>query len=258
MQKKILMWYKENKRDLPWRKTTNPYFILLSEVMLQQTQVDRVIRKYELFTKKYPKLNDLAIANTAELIKDWSGLGYNRRIINLQKCAWAVTNDYKGVMPQDYESLLVLPGIGPYTAAAICAFAYNKEIPCIDTNIRRVLMHELGLKQDISQNELRKIAKTSIPRGKSCVWHNSLMDYGSAVLTVKKTGIKPLGKQPKFEGSRRYYRGQVLKILKENKQVTIHILKKTFAKEEDEIKGILKDLERDGLVNIDKKIVSLP
>lgn len=258
LQNKILSWYSIHKRDLPWRKTTNPYYILLSEIMLQQTQVDRVIEKYNLFTNKYPNIQDLANANTAQLIKDWSGLGYNRRVIFLQKCAQAVLKEYQGKMPTTCEELLGLPGIGPYTAAAICSFAYNHEVPCIDTNIRRVLIHELKLKETIDQKELREIAKNAIPKNKSREWHNALMDYGSSVLTVKKTGIKPIGKQPKFKDSRRYYRGQVLKMLKENKSVTIPLLKKVFAKIENEIKDILKDLQRDGLIIVEKERIKLP
>ena len=258
MHNKILSWYTMNKRDLPWRKTTHPYHILLSEVMLQQTQVDRVIKKYELFTKKYPVLQDLANASTAELIKDWSGLGYNRRIILLQKCAKVVVDEYHAQMPKDYKALLGLPGIGPYTAAAVCSFAYNQEIPCIDTNVRRVLIHELGLQESISQKELHETAKSCIPKNKSCEWHNALMDYGSSVLTARKTGIKPLSKQPKFQGSNRYYRGQVLKMLKENKKVTVTPLKKEWNKDQKEIQNLLKDLERDGLIEINRNKVTYP
>ena len=258
MQKKILAWYGKNRRNLPWRYTTNPYHVLLSEIMLQQTQVGRVIGKYRLFTRKYSRIEDLANASTADLIKDWSGLGYNRRVIFLQKCAKVTVSEYNGQLPNVYEALLGLPGIGPYTAAAICSFAYNQEIPCIDTNIRRVLLHELSLPESTSQKELYEMAKECIPKGKSRIWHNALMDYGAVVLTAHKTGIKPLGRQPRFAGSRRFYRGQVIKLLHAGKRVHIGTLKKALGKNENEIHSILSGLESDGLLRIDRKSVSLP
>ena len=258
IQQKILSWYDGHKRSLPWRQTTNPYFILISEIMLQQTQVDRVIPKYLFFIKKYPTVQTLAKAQTAELIKDWSGLGYNRRIIYLQKCMQVITTQYDGSVPQKYEQLLGLPGIGPYTAAAICAFAYNQEVPSIDTNIRRVLIHELRLSWETSMNQLHAIAKECIPKGKSRDWHNALMDYGALVLTSKSTSIKPITKQTKFKGSPRWYRGKLLSYLQQDMHVTALYLRKEWQKEMAFVNQIVRSLEKDGLVKLTDKVISLP
>ncbi len=135
-QASILAWYKVNKRSLPWRSTSDPYRIMVSEIMLQQTQVDRVLPKYLQFIKAYPSIEDLAKAPPAKLIALWSGLGYNRRIINLQRAAQHIVT--RESFPDQLEELLLLPGIGPYTSRAILSFAYAKDVAVVDTNVRRV------------------------------------------------------------------------------------------------------------------------
>src|SRR5213080_4952358 len=135
----LLRWYSNEQRDLPWRATNDPYAILVSEIMLQQTQVDRVLPKYQQFLAAFPTLLDLASASTAEVIAVWVPLGYNRRAVSLQSIARQVMAEYNGRIPDTIDELLKLKGIGRYTAGAIACFAYHKQVVTVDTNIRRVL-----------------------------------------------------------------------------------------------------------------------
>ena len=258
LQSKILSWYKVHKRDLPWRKTSDPYKILVSEIMLQQTQVDRVIPKYLAFLKAFPSINALASAKTGDVLTLWSGLGYNARAIRLQKTAQVITKDFKGKFPKDRDVLLTLPGVGPYTANAVLSFAFNLPFPCIDTNIRRILLHELQLPESTSITKLYSIAESLIPKNKSCIWHNALMDYGSSVLTAKKTGIKALTKQSKFLHSRRWYRGQIMKIVVKEKKISLNKLSKLLKKEKTFLVSILDELQKEKLVKVVKNQITLP
>ncbi|MEZ4572808.1 MAG: A/G-specific adenine glycosylase, partial [Thermomicrobiales bacterium] len=131
-QRALLGWYRENARDLPWRRTQDPYRIMVSEIMLQQTQVDRVIPKYEAFLERFPTLEALADAPASEVIRAWAGLGYNRRALNLQRAARAVVEEFGGEMPRTVEELRSLPGIGPYTAGAIACFAFEQDVGFLD------------------------------------------------------------------------------------------------------------------------------
>ncbi|NHK30693.1 MAG: Fe-S cluster assembly protein HesB [Asgard group archaeon] len=245
-QEKIFNWWKENKRDLPWRKTTNPYHIMVSEVMLQQTQVTRTIKKYLEFLQKFPTIDSLASASPAEVLTLWSGLGYNRRALWLQQAAQQIIE--KGNFPETPEELEKLKGIGPYTARSILIFAMNEDCPTVDTNIRRILIAEELAEESTQEKELYKIAEKLIPKGKSRDWHNALMDYGSLELTAAKTGIKPKAKQKKFSKSKRYYRGKIVKILIKKQRQTKNQLLKECKVEEKEIDEILKSLVKDDLI----------
>ena len=245
---KILSFYEKNGRDLPWRHTTSPYNILVSEIMLQQTQVDRVIPYYEKFLKRYPDFKALSKAKKPTLLKLWQGLGYNNRILRLQKLAQEVTTNNNAILPETEEELLQLPGIGPYTAHAVLAFAHNKAVPVMDTNIRRVLIHELNLKESISDEEIKKIALSVIPAGKSCIWHNALMDYGAMEKTARATGIESLSKQSKFEGSDRQIRGIIVRRLLKEKQVPLQQLEKELNR--DNLNQILEKMIRDNVIHI--------
>tara|TARA_Y100000310_G_scaffold247779_1_gene253477 strand:- start:548 stop:1318 length:771 start_codon:yes stop_codon:yes gene_type:complete len=242
-QFKILSWYEKNRRELPWRRTKNPYYILVSEMMLQQTQVDRVIPKYEAWLQAFPSLKTLAIASKEEVLQLWSGLGYNNRALRLQQLAQLLKDK---PFPQTEEELLALPGIGPYTARAILAFAFNKEVPVVDTNIRRVLIHELKLQENISEKELEEVALQQIPQGKSRLWHNALMDYGSLEKTARKTGIKPLSTQPTFEGSERQTRGKVVRALLQRKKLSMEELQELC--DHPNLSSILEKMEKDELI----------
>ncbi len=211
-QNKIFTYYAQKKRDLPWRKTTDPYSILVSEVMLQQTQVDRVIKYYTEWITTWPTINDLAKASRSEVLKKWLGLGYNSRAIRLHELAQKVSQQYQGDIIKAL-SQEKLPGIGPYTQHAIEIFSLNKEGVTVDTNIRRILMHEFNLSSTISDKDLETLAWQCLPKGKSRDWHNALMDYGATFLTAHKTGIKPKTTQSTFEGSDRQMRAQIVRYL---------------------------------------------
>lgn len=218
LQRHILSWYAKHKRDLPWRTTTNPYEILVSETMLQQTQVDRVIPFYERWLKRFPDFKSLAQADTPTLLALWSGLGYNNRALRLRQLAQQLADR---PFPQSEKELVALPGIGPYTARAVLAFAFNKEVAVVDTNIRRVLIHELGLSSNIKLSDLEACALASVPAGQSCIWHNALMDYGATAKTSHVTGIRPISKQSRFVGSDREVSGYIVRQLTRHKTVSI-------------------------------------
>jgi A/G-specific adenine glycosylase len=254
-QSTVLDWYALNKRDLPWRETKDPYEILVSEIMLQQTQVDRVIPYFHRFLKKFPDFASLASGDKATVLSLWSGLGYNNRVLRLQKLSSVVVEKYKGDLPCDEEVLLSLPGIGPYTAHAVMAFAFNEEVPVLDTNIRRVLIYHFDLDEETGVDALRDLAFSLVPLGKSCEWHNALMDYGAMVLTARKTGIESLSKQPKFEGSTRQVRGGMVKYLLQEKKSSIGKLRELFAHEKFD--SILLKMQKEGLVIVENDVVKI-
>ena len=162
-QKHILKWYKHNQRDMPWRQTRDPYKILVSEIMLQQTQVSRVLPKYAEFLQAFPTVETLAKAPEKKLLKVWSGLGYWRRARFLKATAKAVVRNHDGKFPKTPEELIKLPGIGPYTAGAVACFAFNNPQAFIDTNIRRVYLHFFFAdKKDVTDKEIMPIAQKAV------------------------------------------------------------------------------------------------
>src|SRR5216683_8075742 len=183
----LLQWYSAHQRDLPWRSTSDAYAILVSEIMLQQTQVDRVIPKYHQFLAAFPTLADLAAAPTAEVISVWVPLGYNTRAVSLQSIARQVIAEYAGRIPDTIDELLQLKGIGRYTAGAIACFAYHKQVATVDTNIRRVLHRIfLGLEQPqprLSADQMFTFAEQLLPTGEAYHWNQALMDLGATICT---------------------------------------------------------------------------
>ena len=220
-RKKILSWYKKNRRDLPWRNTKDPYKILVSEVMLQQTQVTRVILKYEEFLKAFPDLQSLAKASDKKLLKVWAGLGYWRRARALKETANIIYKDYKGKFPKDAEVLETFPGIGPYTARALLCFAFQNKDAFLDTNIRRTYLHFFFPKRkNISDAEILLTAQKAVWKKNPREWHYALFDYGATALKDKKINrrSKHYAKQSKFEGSFRSFRTKVVNFLLSQKQ----------------------------------------
>ena len=213
LHERLLAWYSAVGRDLPWRRTADPYAVLVSEVMLQQTQVPRVIPKYDAFLAAYPRLEDLAAAPLDEVLRHWRGLGYNNRARRLRDSAAAAVaaGGRPARLPRTFAGLRGLPGIGPYTARAVLVFAHNDDVAAVDANVRRVLTHEMSLPPDLGEAGLQAVADHVLPRGRSRDWHNALMDYGSLVLTARATGISPRTRQGSFEGSRRWYRSRLLR-----------------------------------------------
>ena len=247
LQNTILSRYYKEWRNLPRRTTQDPYAIHISEVMSQQTQVDRVIPYRNKRIKDIPNYNSLANLPKIELLSYWSWLWFNSRAIRLQECAKKIIEEYNWNLPKDKEKLLKLPWIWPYTASAICAFSRNLPEPVIDTNIRRVLIFLLKLPEDISHNELEKIAKGLIPEWKSRDRNNALMDYWAVHLTARKTKIKSLGKQSKFEGSDREVRGRILKQITKNKEpLSIKKIIEEFPHKN--ISKILNEMKKENLI----------
>jgi len=210
---KIFQFYQKNKRELPWRKTTDPYKILVSEFMLQQTQVSRVIEYYTKWMKHWPTVESLANEAYKNVLNAWMGLGYNRRAMYLHNTSKIIFKEYDGDVLAAMNHYDKLPGIGLYTSKAVQIFAANEDIATVDTNIRRIFIKEFQLNETISDKDLFEIAKQVLPKGKSRDWHNALMDYGAMYLTSRKTGIKPKTKQSKFKGSDREIRGKILRLL---------------------------------------------
>ena len=245
-QEKILNWWEENKRNFPWRETTDPYYIMVSEIMLQQTQAPRVVQKYLDFINKYSTIRGLANTSQSELLSLWSGLGYNRRALWLQEAARILLELEE--FPQTPKELQELKGIGPYSARSILIFAFNKDIATVDTNIRRILIAEGFAEENTSEKDLLRIAEQLLPKSRSRDWHNALMDYGSMVLTASKTGIKPTSQQNRFKGSEREKRGKILKFLLAKKSATIATLSKIVNASKEQVEPILDKMIKDGLI----------
>lgn len=235
-------YYEAHRRDMPWRTDTRPYYVVVSEIMLQQTQVDRVMRKFPSFIAHFPDWQTLAQASTKDILQEWSGLGYNRRALYLKKIAETITDSGKtaGTLPSTYEELRKLPGIGPNTAGSILAFAHNIPYPFIETNIRSVFIHFFfpeiekheGKKacKKISDNQLMPFIEKALQKQKiksnPREWYYALMDYGSF---LKKTLPNPSRrsahhvKQKPFKGSNRELRSRILKLVMEKPMKAEHV-----------------------------------
>lgn len=216
-QKIIWDYYRNHARDFPWRRTTIPYRIAVSEIMLQQTQAQRVIPKYQNFIKQFPTWQVLAAAPLREVLLAWQGLGYNRRGKALHELANIICSDYKNKLPANPQILKTLPGIGPATAASICAFAFNQPTVFIETNIRSVFIHFFFKDQDnISDKAIQPLVVKTLDQQNPRQWYFALMDYG---VMLKRTFKNPSRKslhhtsQTPFQGSHRQIRGRILKQL---------------------------------------------
>ncbi|MBZ2202454.1 MAG: A/G-specific adenine glycosylase [Lentilactobacillus hilgardii] len=188
-QETLLKWYDNNKRNLPWRRDHDPYHVWISEIMLQQTQVQTVIPYYERFMKLFPTVQALANADEAILMKAWEGLGYYSRARNLQKAAQQIVNDYNGQWPTTVKELQELSGIGPYTAGAIASIAFNKPVPAVDGNALRVFARLLEIDEDIAKPQTRKlfenIIKKLMPKNRPGDFNQAIMDLGASYMSAK-------------------------------------------------------------------------
>lgn len=205
------------RHELPWRKTSDPYRILVSEIMLQQTQVERVIPFYKKFLQRFPTVQSLARAPLSSVLRQWQGLGYNRRAKHLKEAAREVVRRHGGEFPKSVPELEALPGIGPYTARAIAAFAYNQDGVFVETNIRTAVIHHFFTgKKKIKDKDIEKILEQATPKGRAREWYGALMDYGSF---LKRSGLslnsrsKHYVRQSTFKGSLREARGMILRAL---------------------------------------------
>jgi A/G-specific adenine glycosylase len=251
---RVLLWYERNGRHgLPWRHTTNPYHILVSEVMLQQTQVNRVIPKYKAFLQRFPTVAVLARAPLADVLTLWQGLGYNRRAKCLHECAQVVVRDYEGVFPAYESALRTLPGIGAYTAGAMLAFAFNQGIPIIETNIRTVyLEHFFKNAAVVTDKEILHIVTKTLPPDNPREWYYALMDYGAHLKRVGKGQLhksRAYRKQLPFKGSNRQLRGAIIRFLTQNHRATKRALRTKLSDFSESTLDIqLQKLVGDGLL----------
>jgi len=221
VRKVVWNYYRRHGRhDLPWRMTTDPYAILVSEVMLQQTQVSRVLGKYQEFMAMYPTVTDLAAAPLATVVRLWQGLGYNRRAKALHAAAQKVVAEYGGQFPRDEQQLRQLPGVGSYTAAAIMAFAYNEPVVLIETNIRTVFLHHCAPTQEqVADTLLLPLIAQVLPKDRAREWYWALMDYGSHIKVRYGNASRrsrEYVKQSRFTGSNRQIRGAIIRALSQD------------------------------------------
>jgi A/G-specific adenine glycosylase len=216
-QRMIYDHFREHGRVLPWRSTQDPYRILVSEIMLQQTQVERVLLKYEEFLEQLPDIESLATAPLRQVLAAWQGLGYNRRAVALQRTAQRIVTEFEGRIPASYDTLLIFPGIGPATAGAILAFAFEEPSVFIETNIRRVFIHFFFRgSTDVHDREILPLVAETLDRRRPRNWYYALMDYGAMLKTAEQNPnrrSKHYAAQARFKGSDRQIRGLILKAL---------------------------------------------
>ena len=288
----VLDWYTANARDLPWRNPPflgNPYAVLVSEVMLQQTQVERTIPKFNEFMKRFPTMRKLSESTSGEVITMWSGMGYNNRAVRLQRLAKVVVAEHAGVVPSSIKSLLALPGIGPYTASAIACFAFDQSVPVIDTNIYRVLSRLVNGVNAPSRGVVEPLAAQFLPAHRASEWHQGLMDIGATLCSVSapkcmrcplrgacaaapalqggnnpklaETSVPYKPKQSQFTGSQRFYRGRIVEAVRHApaKGIPISALHEVIELQSSAQLGeIVGSLVRDGLVVQSEEFIRLP
>jgi A/G-specific adenine glycosylase len=279
----ILRWYAMRGRTLPWRGISNPYRILISEIMLQQTQVSRVLEKYPQFLRRFPTLRSLARAQQRDVVLAWRGMGYNNRAVRLHQLALAVVHHHRGKIPQDFDSLIALPGIGRYTANALLSSAFRNQVPVVDVNIQRLLsrifwrMKTTGAMR--RTHELWDLAEAILPKGRAYDWNQALMDVGALVCTARnpKCASCPVGslcssrttmtrtpaprsqREPALNGiPHRIYRGRIVEALRGlngtqsiRADVLARAIHPNFGRRNVTwFRTLLSRLERDGLIHV--------
>lgn len=250
-QHMIFDWWSSQRRDLPWRRTHDPYRIMVSEVMLQQTQVLRVLPKYTEFIEVFPTIQALAVASPAHVLRVWKGMGYNRRALYLHKAAKAIVEIHHGKFPISENELVKLPGLGTYTARAILVFAYRQEVPLVDTNIRQIITHYFFKNQAQKESVIEEVARQLVPPGKSWEWHQALMDFGALAMPNIQYPITNKKKQKPFKDSNRFYRGRIIDRLREgemSEKILLNELEKMYTKPTTFLRSIVSSLIKDGLI----------
>jgi len=275
----LVDWYEADHRDFPWRRTEDPYEILVSEVMSQQTQLDRVVPAWEDFLDEWPTTADLAAADRADVVAFWSdhSLGYNNRAKYLHEAAGQVEDDCDGAFPEDPDGLSELMGVGPYTANAVASFAFDNGDAVVDTNVKRVLYRAFDVPDD--DDAFARVASRLMPAGESRVWNNAIMELGGVACGKKprcdeagcpwrewchayQTGdftAPDVPEQPSFEGSRRQFRGRIVRLLGEHDEMKLdalgHRIRVDYAPNGEHgrewLRGLVDDLADDGLVEAD-------
>jgi A/G-specific adenine glycosylase len=279
-QRLLLSWYEKNRRELPWRDSVDPYAILVSEFMLQQTGVARVRPIFDQFVERFPSFEALAVASRLDVIRAWAGLGYNRRAINLHECAKVICDQYDGKLPPDPVLLRRLPGVGPYTVAAIRCFIFGEDVAAIDTNVRRVVGRVL-LGTPATPLESDRQAASIVPCGAGANWNQALMDLGATCCTAGSPSCEvcPLvaiclaapdltrsrprrviaeGREP-YLGSRRHLRGQIVKAVRQlepGESLSVPDLTRVVQGDPtddavENVTALAASLARDGLISLE-------
>jgi A/G-specific adenine glycosylase len=279
----LVEWYERDHRDFPWRRTDDPYEILVSEVMSQQTQLDRVVAAWEAFLDRWPTVDALAAADRADVVSFWTDhrLGYNNRAKYLHEAARQVRDDFGGEFPRTPEELSELMGVGPYTANAVASFAFNRGDAVVDTNVKRVLYRAFAEIHNADDPDYETVANALMPPGKSRIWNNAIMELGGVACGktprcdeagcpwrewchAYQTGdftAPDVPTQPSFEGSRRQFRGRIVRLLGERDELTLDELGPRIRVDyspdgehgREWLRGLLSDLADDGLVTVDER-----
>jgi A/G-specific adenine glycosylase len=281
LHESVFSWVTPRLRQLPWRDTRDPWLVLVSEVMLQQTGVHRVLPKWEAFVAEFPRADECARAPLGDVLRLWQGLGYPRRARNLHEAAKAIVSEHGGVVPSSLEGLLGLPGVGPYTARAVLAFAFEADAAVVDTNIARVLARHHG--RTLKAREAQTLADAWVPSGEAWLWNQALMDLGATVCrprpmcevcpvaftcawrgggagdgddpSVGSAGVSV--SQPRFEGSDRQARGRLMKALSEL-PVSVAAISVVMDRPANVTSRLVDDLLREGLIVRDGDELRLP
>lgn len=282
LRESLLEWYDANARDFPWRDTTDPYAILVAEVMSQQTQLDRIRDPWRAFVDRWPTVHDLAGADRSDVIGFWTNhrLGYNTRARYLHETATRIVEEHSGVFPSAPDELQTLPGVGPYTANAVASFAFNTGRAVVDTNVKRVLYRvfpEIGSADDPSYDAA---ANALMPSGQSRAWNNAIMELGAVACqptpqcekaqcpwrrwchayTTGDFTAPDTPSQSTYEGSRRQFRGRIIRALQNHRELSLHDLGPLILADYDPssendrewLAGLVRDLEDDGLIQMEE------
>ena len=265
-RKSVYDFYREQRRDLPWRRTRDPYAILVSEFMLQQTQVSRVEEKYPPFLEHFTEINSLADAPPGEVLALWQGLGYNRRALNLHRTARVVVDEFNGIIPDSTELLMTLPGVGQATAGALQAFAFDRPVVFIETNIRRVYIHTFFPGNErVTDADILPLVEATVDTDGPREWYYALMDYGSVLAKeISNPNLRSAhySRQSTFEGSDRQIRGQILRILLDGESISTGGLQERLSTDLENVdskrlEGILANLESEGFLVREGELVSI-
>jgi len=270
-------WYAPRRRAYPWRGSHDPYAVLVSEVMLQQTQAGRVVPAFRSFLRRFPTVRTLAAAPRRDVVREWGGLGYNRRAVRLSEAARAIVRDHGGRIPRDLSALRELPGVGPYTAAAVASLGFGEPVAVVDTNVRRVVARvHLGIDgHDVSARQVWALADAWLDRGDPITWNQAVMDLGREVCRpTPRCDACPLARvcrfhvagaiaargprrQGAFEGSTRQVRGAVVRALRSHPSLTRTRLSAETGFPRERVEGALDGLVHDGLLEFDGERVRL-
>lgn len=248
-------------RDFPWRHTHDPYRTAVSEIMLQQTQAARVVPKYRALVRRLPTWRSLAHASAGDVLKLWSGLGYNRRALALRNLARVVVRGYRGRLPRSQEALEALPAIGPATAAAVRAFAFGEQSVYLDTNVRGVYIHEFFPRtRSVRDADIVPLVEQTFVRGRARTWYYALLDYGAWLKANRPNPTRRsahVARASKFEGSTRQLRGRIVAVLLAEGTLTPGQVAAMLGTERRRVQVSLAALERDGLLRLSRGVCSL-